>query len=1175
MFSKRLAGMVSTARAYVVADVVLQWIALVANIAIMLLIGLFAQALVEGGDVAASQLNLAWAAVAAIAVCVGCLTLAQRMGRAAAASAKGTVRKLVYDKLVRLGPSYSEHVATSEAVQVSVEGTEQLETYFGSYLPQLFYSVVAPITLFACLAPLCLPAAAALLACVPLIPASIMAVQKIAKRAMGAYWCAYTDLGSSFLENLQGLTTLKIYRADAERHGAMNREAETFRQATMRLLRMQLNSVTVMDVFAYGGAAVGIIVAIVQFSLGQVPFFAAFAVVFLAAEFFIPLRTLGSFFHAAMNGMAAAGKMFAILDASEPERGSRVVDPERASFACRGVGYSYDGERTVLEAVDFDAPTGSFTGIVGESGSGKSTLAGILSGRNAGFVGSVEVGGVPLSQISRAALAGTVTVVPFSSYLFKGTVRSNLLLANPQADDDELWGALERCRVDGFVRSVGGLNAAIAEEGGNLSGGQRQRLALARALLHDTPAYVFDEATSNVDAESERAIIEVVHELARTKTVVMISHRLAAVADADCIYVLEDGRVAEAGVHGELLENAGAYARLWNQQAALEGFSSAARAGAPEDEEVGSPVDVGAHPVEAEAARCADCPAVQAREERAPAPAEPATRSHLSVMLQLVKLVRPLLPWMLLAVALGVLGFAAAIFLTVFGTYGLVDLAGFSQVVGYGAALVLVAVCGVVRGPLRYGEQLCNHYLAFKLLALVRDRVFAALRRLAPAKLEGRDKGDLVSLVTSDVELLEVFYAHTLSPAIIALVVSLSMTVFIAAVSPVLGALALASYVLVGAVVPFVASKAGGSDGRALREGVGDMNAFVLDSLRGLRETLQFGRAADRACELDERMSALARVEERLKGRGALAMSLTNGLVLALDVVMVLVSGALCVSGTIGPDAALVASAALMSSFGPVIAVANLGSTLQQTLASGARVLELIEERPQTEEVDDGVDLETFTGAAVRRVDFSYGESPVLDGVNLRIEPDSVVHLAGHSGSGKSTLCKLLMRFWDATRGVVEVSGTDVRRVNTASLRETQGYMTQETHLFAGTIGENILIAKPDASPEELAEACRKAALSDLVKRLPHGLDTSVGELGETLSGGERQRIGLARMFLHDAPFVLLDEPTSNLDSLNEAAVLRALAESRAGKTIVLVSHRTSTAAIADVMYTVDKGRLS
>ena len=655
----------------------------------------------------------------------------------------------------------------------------------------------------------------------------------------------------------------------------------------------------------------------------------------------------------------------------------------------------------------------------------------------------------------------------------------------------------------------------------------------------------------------------------------MISHRLAAVVGADRIYVLEDGRVAEAGTHGELLEHGGPYARLWSRQAELERFSAAVEADDPEDRltEAPSAVSGGSARAAAEPARCPDCPAHGRRGEE-PAPVEPTRRLHLSVMLRLVGLVRPLAPWMALAVVLGVLGFGAAIFLTVFGVYALVDLAGFPQTVGYGAALALVAVCGVARGPLRYGEQLCNHYLAFKLLALVRDRVFAALRRLAPAKLEGRDKGDLVSLVTGDIELLEVFYAHTLSPAIIAFVVSAGMTAFVATISPALGLLALASYLLVGVAVPYASSKASGMGGRELREGLGGMNAFVLDSLRGLRETLQFGRAAERSRELDERMDELARAEARLKGRGALSMSLTNGLVLALDVAMVLASGALCLSGAIAPDGALVATAALMSSFGPVIAVANLGSTLQQTLASGGRVLELLDERPQTEEVDDGADLGTFSGAAVRRVDFSYGGHPVLDDVSLRIEPGSVVHLAGRSGSGKSTLCKLLMRFWDATRGVVEVSGTDVRRANTASLRETQGYMTQETHLFAGTIGENILLAKPSASPEELAEACRKAALSGLIERLPRGLDTPVGELGETLSGGERQRIGLARVFLHDAPFVLLDEPTSNLDSLNEAAVLRALSEGRGDKTVVLVSHRASTAAIADVEYTVDRGRL-
>ena len=482
MFSKRLMGMVPAAVKHIVANVACQWAALVANIVIMIMIGLFVQGLVEGSVTPSQQLTLAGVGALAIVVRMAALSAAQRAGLEASLAAKRAVRRQVYDKLVRLGPAYSERVATSEAVQVSVEGCEQLESYFGQYVPQLFYAVIAPITLFACLAPLCLPAAVALLVCVPLIPASIVAVQKIAKRVMSTYWGAYTDLGGAFLENLQGLTTLKIYRADAARHQEMNREAERFRRATMKLLSMQLNSVTIMDVFAYGGAAVGVIAALLQLAAGQVPLFAAFAVVFLSAEFFIPMRTLGSFFHTAMNGMAVADKMFAILDAPEPAAGTRSIDPAHADIACRGVSYSYDGERTVLRDVDFDAPAGSFTGIVGESGSGKSTLAGVLCGRNAGFAGTVTIGGVPLPEASREALSSTVTVVPFASYLFKGTVRSNLLMARPSATDDELWAALGRCRIDGFVRASGGLDAPIAEQGGNLSGGQRQRLALALAL---------------------------------------------------------------------------------------------------------------------------------------------------------------------------------------------------------------------------------------------------------------------------------------------------------------------------------------------------------------------------------------------------------------------------------------------------------------------------------------------------------------------------------------------------------------------------------------------------------------------------------------------------------------------------------------------------------------------
>lgn len=1163
MFDRRLFAMAPGVRPYVLASVALQWVALLANIAFVFAIALTVQGLLEGDISPAWPLVVVGVGAVAVALRVTCLTLSQKAGVKAAAIAKRETRTRVYAKLACLGPAYTESVSTAEALQVCVEGAEQLEGYFGSYAPQLLYALVAPLTLFACLAPLCLPAAAVLLACVPLIPLSIVAVQRVAKRVMGDYWETYTDLGATFLDNLQGLATLKIFQADENRHELMNAEAERFRRATMRLLAMQLNSVTVMDLFAFGGAAVGIIVTALLFAQGAIAFWVAFAIVFLAAEFFLPLRALGSYFHTAMGGMAVAEKMYRILDAPEPDHGQLEVPEHDVAINAHDLSYAYDGSRKVLDDVEFSAPAGSFTAIVGESGSGKSTLAGVLSGCLRGYEGAVSIGDVSLHEAAAKSLSAVMTVVPHASYLFEGTVRSNLLMACPQADDAQLDDALHRAHAAGFVEEMGGLDARILEGGSNLSGGQRQRIAFARALLHDTPVYLFDEATSNVDAESEGMLFDVIHALARDKTVIVISHRLASVCDADEIYVMKEGRVAEHGTHDALLARGGAYAALWNQQAALEALvDDAVPANGAGIEEAADVLPACSMPtaMHAPAADDVDC------ERR---------RSHFSVMRGMLGLVRPLAGWMVLAVVLGVAGFAAAIFLTVFGMCALVDVAGQPQGVGFAAALVLVAVCGVVRGPLRYGEQMCNHYLAFKLLALVRDHVFGALRRLAPARLEGRQKGDLVSLVTGDIELLEVFYAHTLSPVLIAAIVSVGMVVFMACLSPWLAVVAAIAYMVVGVLMPLVGSHASGNAGHGLRAGIARLNAFVLDSLRGLRETLQFGASAQRARELSERIGAQEDLERVQKGRTALFTSAVNGVVFAFDVIAIVAAGTLVGSGQLSGGAALVAIAAFMSSFGPVIAVANLGTTLQQTLASGARVLDLLDEQPQTHDVVDGTSPDTFTGATARHVDFSYGRVPVLQDVSLSVEPGSIVQVAGRSGSGKSTLFKLFLRFWDPSSGTIELSGHDVREVLTTSLRDMESCMTQDTHLFAGTLAENVLLARSDATAAELAEACRKAALDEVLDRLPRGLDTQVGELGDALSGGERQRIGLARMFLHDAPFMLLDEPTSNLDSLNEAVVLRAILEERGQRTVLLVSHRASTAAIADKVITVECGRVS
>ena len=549
-------------------------------------------------------------------------------------------------------------------------------------------------------------------------------------------------------------------------------------------------------------------------------------------------------------------------------------------------------------------------------------------------------------------------------------------------------------------------------------------------------------------------------------------------------------------------------------------------------------------------------------------------RSGFAVMAKLIGLVRPLAGFMVLAVAMGLAGHLCAAFLTIFGAWAALSVLGLPAPMGLGALFACAAAFAVLRALLRYGEQGCNHYIAFKLLALIRDRVFRALRRLCPAKLEGRDKGDLISVITSDIELLEVFYAHTISPIAIAVLFCGGMCLFIGQYHWLLGLLALAAYLAVGVAVPLVTSRLSGDDGMRLRTKSGELSAFVLDSLRGLPEIQQYGRGADRLAEMDRRTAALAKDEERMKRTAGRNAAVTNTCILLFDLAMLFASAWLMGRQAVGFDGVLVPTVALMSSFGPAVALAGLGSTLQNTFAAGNRVLDILEEEPAVQEIA-GRPGTSFSGAAARHVGFAYGREEVLRDVSVDIPQGQVVGIVGRSGSGKSTLLKLFMRFWQAQQGQVTVSGRDVNDVNTADLRVMESFVTQDTHLFHDSIRNNLRIARLDATDEQIAAACKKASIHDFILALPHGYDTPVGELGGTLSGGERQRLGLARAFLHDAPFILLDEPTSNLDSLNEAVILRSLREEGRGKTVALVSHRASTMRIADKVYSVENGRLS
>ena len=567
MINKRLIGMVSESRPRIAASVGLQWAALLGNLAAMGLIAWAIDRLAAGRGLPGAGFWLALAGAAAVRM--ACTEAAARMAHKASRAVKLALRRKIYAKLLRLGPAYRQQVNTAEVVQAAVEGVDQLESYFGAYLPQFFYSMLAPLTLFAVLAPVCLPAAAALLICVPLIPAAIAAVQTWAKKLLSKYWGQYTALGDSFLENLQGLTTLKIYSADERRNEEMNREAEQFRRITMRVLTMQLNSISIMDLVAFGGAALGIGLAVSQYTAGRLSLGGCVLVLLLSADFFLPMRQLGSYFHIAMNGMAASDRIFRLLDMPEPPAGGRPV-PADTAIRCRDLRFGYEPGREILQGVDLDLPRGGFVALVGESGCGKSTLAALLTGRVKGWQGRVTMGGVPLEELDETGLLRTVTCLGHNAWLCKGTLADNLRLGAPDATDEQLWNALKRAKLDGFARQAGGLDAPVAERGANLSGGQRQRLALARALLQDSPVYIFDEATSNIDAESENDIMREIHRLARTRTVLLISHRLANAAGADRIYVLENGRVAQQGRHAELLAAGGLYARLWNTQQELE-----------------------------------------------------------------------------------------------------------------------------------------------------------------------------------------------------------------------------------------------------------------------------------------------------------------------------------------------------------------------------------------------------------------------------------------------------------------------------------------------------------------------------------------------------------------------------------------------------------------------------
>lgn len=1280
MFDKRLFQLAPGLGKLIAGKVALMWVGLLANIGFMLSLVMLLQGLLAAADPHTFSCNAASASecpanlfgvpgttvapmagdlMVYVALAIVCMlvrylatTHATRLGTEAAERVKLALRSKLYRKMVALGPSYRSRVKTSDVVQSAGEGVEQIQSFFELFLPQLFYAILAPITLFAVIAPINMPAAVTMLVCAPLIIIVTGIVSMTAARAFKKYWGRYTDMGAAFLDNLQGLETLKNFDADDRAAAEMDKKAEGFRVMTMRVLQIQLRSLTAMDIVAYGGAAAGIGVALWQYAHTAaaaagasaagwspvmlaahlpgafaylayglqylMPFGAGFPltlaglllIVLLSAEFFIPMRQLGSYFHVAMNGMTSTKRIFALLDTPEPAHGTATLPATagtdagtdagtKAGAKADGgitvsfdhVGYSYDSADSgaaiqqtnsapapALTDLTFTAYPGQLTAIVGISGSGKSTAAALLAGTLTGYQGSLTLNGVKVSDLSGETLARTITLIGASSHLFAGTLRENLLMALPDdgqngeaasdAVDSRLWDTLEQARIADFVRSQqDGLDMTIEPDAANLSGGQRQRIAIARALLHDSPVFVFDEATSSVDVESEELILATIRELvqSRGKTVIMITHRMANAEHADQVVVLEHGKSVETGTHAELMAAGGVYAKLFTTQADIENFG----ADHPQPASLtasasGSGAAVGAAPA-----------------------AAPAEMSTFQVIKRLLGEAKPLAGLMVAASTAGTIGHLAATFLPMFGIIAGFALAG-NPVWGMSAAGAITAmiVCAVLRGLTRYVEQYLNHNVAFHLLALFRSKAFAALRRLAPAKLAGKGKGDLIAMLTTDVELLEIFFAHTISPVAIAVTTTIVYAIVAATLSPWMALALIVSHLIIGIIVPRFFATGVRNLGPAIRGAAGELGNVMLDDMRGLDEIIRFGRGEDRAQAIEDRTRALwrnhaklSRVNGRFAGVGGLLVALLTSAAAGIAINLAGVN--------LYDIPALVAAFVLLaSSFGPTLALAALPANLTQTFASARRLFGLMDEAPAV--VETGTANSDYEGMRLDRVTFAYpGEESeaILADFSLDVPQHGILGIQGPSGRGKSTMLKLLMRYWDPQRGQVTLSGTPLPQIDVHARRRIQAMMSQETHLFDGTIRENLFIALPESEirnggaagvlDARLREALAKASVLDLIDSLPDGLDTQVGELGDRLSEGERQRIGLARVFLRNADLVLFDEPTSRLDALNEAIILRSIhelskSEQNADKgqdvAVVLVSHRESAMRVADAV---------
>ena len=1076
----------------------------------------------------------------------------------ASLSAKTILRKKIFTKLLKLGISYSKNISTSNLVQLSVEGVDQLETCFGQYYSQIFYSFLSTLISFISISIFNLKTGIALLICIPLIPISIIIVQNIAKKILGKYWKSYTNLGESFLENLQGLTTLKIFQYDSDKEKEMDTQAEIFRKETMKVLIMQLNSISVMDIMTYGGASIGIIFSMNAYYEKKLLLGQALFIILLSAEFFLPLRRLGSFFHVAMNGITTSEKIFKFLESKEEKNKLLQINNKgQIDVEIKNMNYIYDKEnKEILKNINLEIKNNEFIALVGESGSGKSTIAKILCGILKDYKGNIIMQNKELNLIDETSLSKNVVVISNESYIFKGSIKDNLLMAKENASDEEMINILKKVELNELLE-INGLETLIEEEGNNLSGGQKQKLSLARGLLVDAPFYIFDEATSFIDIESENDIIKVIKSLAGNKSIVFISHRLQNVVDCDRIYLLnKNGEITECGKHKELLALKGEYYKLYNTQKELENYSSSHK----KDKNI----ITYKNPL-----KKIKTNEPNENKNKIQGKNKENIIQQYSIMCYLFDLAKSLMGIMIIAIILGSLGFLTAFF---------VPIKGVESIFNINLNKYILIIISISTGLLRYGEQFCNHYIAFKLLALIRHKIFSKLRVLCPAKLENKEKGNLISLITSDIELIEVFYAHTISPVAIAFFVSLFMIIYIYYISIKAGIIAFFSYSFIGIGIPLIFTNKVEKLSMIFRNKTGDINSFMLMSLRGINEILQFLNGEKRLNLIVKKSEELSKLKIEFSHIEQIQKALTSIVVYitsyGIFYFLLIENYSKGIKNNIYEI--IMPMVCLLSSFGPVIALSNLSIGLGQTIACGKRVKYLLDEKPVVNEIYLGKNSNKINNdnIYINNIDFSYESNSVLKNMNLIIPKGKIIGILGKNGCGKSTLLKLIMRFWDVNKGEINIGENNIKNIDTNELRKYESYLTQQTHLFNETIEQNIKLAKKDATKHDIISAAKKASIHNFIMSLPKNYETKVGELGNRLSSGEKQRIGLARSFLHEPKLLLLDEPTSNLDSLNEGIILKSILEEKneinnkdnKNKTIIIVSHRESTLDCVDIL---------